>query len=319
MAKPHSTPLPNIQDIDLRLLRVFLSVARNGGFTAAQTELNIGQSTISSCIAKLESRLGVVLCHRGRSGFRLTDSGSKIFAASQDLFQGLEQFRGQVGAVRNELAGTYALGLVDAVADMAQGIVPDILKDFTEAASGVYLDMRLASPRILVSELLDRQLNAIILPVFRPPAGLEVISLEDHDPQSLYCGRGHPFFDRPGKISNDEISRTPFAHRAHMEGWSPYSGHGLNAAASTVDVECQLILVLTGRFISYLPERYAEEWVRRGHLRKINNPAFTYFSKVCLAVLRDDSSNATRELVRCAKARMQARKAKTKQKSATAR
>lgn len=319
MAKPHNIPLPNIQDIDLRLLRVFLSVARNGGFTAAQTELNIGQSTISSCIAKLETRLGVVLCQRGRSGFRLTDSGDKIFAASQELFQGLEQFRGQVGAVRSELAGTYSVGLVDAVADMAQGIVPEILKDFTEAASGIYLDMRLASPRILVSELLDRQLNAIILPVFRPPAGLEVISLEDHDPQSLYCGRGHPFFDRPGKITHEEISRTPFAHRAHMEGWSPYSGHGFAAAASTVDVECQLILVLTGRFISYLPERYAEEWVRRGHLRKISNPAFTYFSKVCLAVLRDDSSNATRELVRRAKARVQARKTKMKQKSGAAR
>ncbi len=50
-------PVPNLQDGDLRLLRVFVSVVRNRGFSAAQTELNIGQSTICGYIAKLEYRL----------------------------------------------------------------------------------------------------------------------------------------------------------------------------------------------------------------------------------------------------------------------
>ena len=35
-----------VHDVDLRLLRVFDAVVRSGGFSAAQAELNVGQSTI---------------------------------------------------------------------------------------------------------------------------------------------------------------------------------------------------------------------------------------------------------------------------------
>ncbi len=60
---------------DIRLLRVFEAVVKNGGFTAAQGELNISQSTISNHITALEQRLGVTLHQRGRGGFWLTDKG----------------------------------------------------------------------------------------------------------------------------------------------------------------------------------------------------------------------------------------------------
>jgi arginase family enzyme len=34
-------PVSNLQDVDLRLLRVFTSVVRNGGFTAAQNNVKM--------------------------------------------------------------------------------------------------------------------------------------------------------------------------------------------------------------------------------------------------------------------------------------
>jgi len=56
---------------DFRLLKVFDAVVRHGGFAAAQTELNVGLSTISNHITALEQRLGFSLCQRGRGGFKL--------------------------------------------------------------------------------------------------------------------------------------------------------------------------------------------------------------------------------------------------------
>lgn len=66
--KPKSRALlGQLTDMDLRLLRVFRSVVQCGGMAAAELELNIGISTISRHVKDLETRLGLVLCRRGRA------------------------------------------------------------------------------------------------------------------------------------------------------------------------------------------------------------------------------------------------------------
>ena len=77
--------LGNLSDTDLRLLRVFRSVAACGGFAAAELELNINRSTISRHIKDLETRLGVTLCRRGRGGFALSTEGAQVLASAQKM------------------------------------------------------------------------------------------------------------------------------------------------------------------------------------------------------------------------------------------
>ena len=69
------TVIGRLSDLDLRLLRIFVAVVESGGFSLASARLNVAESTISSHMADLEKRLGMRLCERGRSGFRLTDDG----------------------------------------------------------------------------------------------------------------------------------------------------------------------------------------------------------------------------------------------------
>ncbi|MFT3972142.1 MAG: LysR family transcriptional regulator [Amaricoccus sp.] len=74
----HPLPSPfrgTLSDIDLALLRDFAEIAAAGGITAAEGRLGKGKSAISLGLTKLESRLGLRLCERGRSGFRLTERG----------------------------------------------------------------------------------------------------------------------------------------------------------------------------------------------------------------------------------------------------
>jgi DNA-binding transcriptional LysR family regulator len=77
--------LANLSESDLRLLRVFAKVVEAGGYSAAQIELNVSQSTISTHMTELEHRLGVRLCQRGRSGFSVTEKGRLIYQASLRL------------------------------------------------------------------------------------------------------------------------------------------------------------------------------------------------------------------------------------------
>ena len=77
--------LGQLGDADLRLLRVFKCVAECGGMVSAELELNIAVSTISRHIKDLETRLGLVLCRRGRSGFALTPEGTQVYEAALNL------------------------------------------------------------------------------------------------------------------------------------------------------------------------------------------------------------------------------------------
>ena len=81
-----------ISDFDLRLIRTFRAVADCGGFSLAEVELRMTKSAISKQISDLEVRLGVQLCHRGRSGFALTTEGQTLYKASTRLFGEIEGF-----------------------------------------------------------------------------------------------------------------------------------------------------------------------------------------------------------------------------------
>ena len=48
--------LGKLSDLDIRLIRVFVSIVQAGGITAAQNFLNVGQSTISMQLAALEAQ-----------------------------------------------------------------------------------------------------------------------------------------------------------------------------------------------------------------------------------------------------------------------
>src|SRR5580704_4770948 len=74
-----------LSDGDIRLLRIFCTVTKCGGFAAAESELQLGLPSISRYIKSLEIRLGARLCRRGRVGFSLTEQGRKVYAASLQL------------------------------------------------------------------------------------------------------------------------------------------------------------------------------------------------------------------------------------------
>lgn len=63
--------------VDTDLLRTFLAVARHESFTAAATELNLVQSTVTSRIKALEKSLGTRLLDRLPDGARLTEAGHR--------------------------------------------------------------------------------------------------------------------------------------------------------------------------------------------------------------------------------------------------
>ena len=70
---------------------------------AAQARLGKGKSAISLTLGRLEERLAMRLCERGRSGFRLTEQGQMVHSAALQLLDEIGRFNDFIGAATRKL------------------------------------------------------------------------------------------------------------------------------------------------------------------------------------------------------------------------
>lgn len=66
-------------------LRVFVTVARAGGFSAAARELGVTQSAVSQNVAELERQAGVPLFKRSRSSCSITPEGETLLKYADEI------------------------------------------------------------------------------------------------------------------------------------------------------------------------------------------------------------------------------------------
>lgn len=256
-----------ISGSDFRLLRVFDAVVRHGGFAAAQTELGVGPSTISNHITALEQRLGVSLCQRGRGGFKLSDKGKLVFAETQRLLRNMEEFSVGVSALKGQLVGEIRVGLVDAIATDPNARLHAAFADYLSVPNDIRFEVTQNQPQELLQKVLSGAIDVAIGSFPHKAAGLSYQPLH-RETHALYCGASHPFFGMPAPQLNlqtllkaDMVGRGYWRDRHHAElGFE-------NIKAVVYEIEPQLILIRSGRFIGYLPEHYATHWVAQGELR----------------------------------------------------
>ena len=67
-------------DIDIRLLRAFVTVADTGTVSAAADKLARTQAAVSMQLQRLENEVGTQLLHRSSRGVTLTEAGEILLA-----------------------------------------------------------------------------------------------------------------------------------------------------------------------------------------------------------------------------------------------
>ncbi|MBC9252488.1 LysR family transcriptional regulator [Pseudomonas alcaligenes] len=259
--------LSQLRDLDLQLLRLFVSVVENGGFSAAQGELGIGQSTISTQMAKLETRLGFRLCERGKAGFRLTPKGEQVLAATRKLFSAIETFKGEAQGMADKLLGELHVGLSEALADEVLERVGAAIGRFRRRNQAVQIELLSATPAELERRLLQGQLQLAIGYFSGSQTALDYRPLFSES-QHLYCGRGHPLFAQPQVEAADlqycDGVLHPYRFISADEPWQAGS-----SSARCEQVDGSLAFILSGAHIGYLPQHIAAPWLARGQLRAL--------------------------------------------------
>jgi DNA-binding transcriptional LysR family regulator len=287
---------PVLSDVDLRHLRVFDAVARNKGFAAAQDELNVSQATISIQISQLEQRLGMRLCERGRGGFHLTEHGVLVHEATHDLFRSVENFRGLVASARGRLQGELRFGTVDAMATNAQAPLDRALGRFCAEAPDIVLQVDLAAPQSLHQGVVEGRYHVVLTPTQRFSSAMRAVKVF-RERQSLYCGRRHPLYRlHPKRVAPAALTGAAYVARSYMHDWQPPLDIGFGTRAVASHMESIAILILSGRYLGYLPTHYAERWVEKGDMRPLLEQEASYFDQFFLVCRKAERNRAVKLL-----------------------
>ena len=265
--------LTQIYDDDLKLLRVFRSVVECGGFSAAQAELNMTQSCISLHMAQLEKRLGMRLCSRGNTGFRLTDEGKFILRNTENLFSAVERFRLKSNEYASDIRGDIVIGISDIVATHENRSIIESIRSFSEKFSHARINLEILIPSELEEKLIKGQLDVCFGFFYHKVDSIQYRRMFD-EKQVLYCGKGNVLYNLLEKdkkeLSMSVLKNIPYVSRGHYEEATfPRQVFPLKESAFSASIEGLALLILTGRFIGYLPDHYAMRWVKRDEMRPL--------------------------------------------------
>lgn len=269
--------LGSITDSDLRLLRVFRAVVTCGGFAAAELELNINRSTISRHIKDLESRLGVTLCRRGRGGFALTNEGEQVFASARKMMASMEEFQHEVDELHHRLTGALSIAIFDKTASNPQCHISRAFAEFDEQAPDVLPEIFVEPINAIERGVMEGRFHLGIIPNHRPSSSLDYFKLFEEQ-MYLYCSAGHPLFtSRTAELDETKVRGCKFVgigyHSPNMEITRTL---GLQRRATAHDQEAAAHLVLSGKYLGFLPEHYARAFVEQGIMRPLMPEIFQY-------------------------------------------
>lgn len=277
MQQSNRALLGQFSDLDLRLLRVFKAVADCGGMAAAELELNIAMSTISRHVKDLETRLGLVLCRRGRAGFALTPEGERVYAATDALLLATNGFRGQILDIHARLGGELHVAVFEKTVSNPQARIAEAIGAFHRLAPTVTLQLHVGTIGMIERGVIDGRYQLGVIPEHRPSESLGYDALFT-EMMCLYAAPGHAWFEGEDRERNWAALRTQRLaglgyHSPNME---LTHAHRLERSAHASDQEAVAMLVLSGVYVGFLPDHYAEPFVRAGRMRAVAPQTLQY-------------------------------------------
>ena len=196
--------------MEIRVLRYFLAVAREGNITSAANFLHMTQPTLSRQIRDLEEELGSKLLIRKSHRVVLTTEGMRFRKRAEEIISMVDKTEAEFSAVKDSVSGDIYIGsgetmAMSRIADVAFRLrceYPGIRyhlhsgnsQDVTERLDKGLLDFGILIQPADISkydclELPDKDVWGVIMPKDSPLAAKELIRRTDLLDVPLICSR----------------------------------------------------------------------------------------------------------------------------------
>lgn len=274
--------MQNNANRNIRQLQIFEAVARLQSYAQAQQELGISVSAISNAMSQLEGQLGFSLCLRGRGGFALTEKGQLYLQQAIRVLSELNELERQSALLNGEQSGSICISTLDSIETETALSLPIVLRSFSDKFPNVHIKLIIRTPAEQLSGVLNSHIDLAIGSFNTRVHNIisEPLYREQH---WLYCNDLHPFFYSQ-QLDKEQISQSALVTRSY---WNTRDlrHRGFTKGSATVEsVDAQLLLILTGKYIGYLPEHYALPWIKENRLRVLLPNEFGFqspFSAIC--------------------------------------
>ncbi|MGA9489359.1 MAG: LysR substrate-binding domain-containing protein [Mycobacterium sp.] len=204
---------PPSVDVDLRLVRYFVTVADHRHFGRAATALRVAQPSLSRQIRRLEQQLGARLLDRTPQGTRLTEAGEVFLPAAKALLRSAARAAAQTRAAAQPSRITigYTMGVI------ATPAVLELRREHPDADVQV---MHVGWDQAR-NALLDNRVDALVTRLPFPTDQLHVTVLYD-EPRVLVVPLHHRLAGKES-ITLDDIADEPMPRvRDSDPAWSAY-------------------------------------------------------------------------------------------------
>ena len=148
-------------------LRYIVAVAQEKSFGRAAQRCFVSQPALSVAIQKLEEELGAQLFERGKTEVTVTPVGARIVEQAQKVLEEAARIRDMAQAGRNQLVGSFRLGVIYTVAPY---LLPDLIPALNERAPQMPLEIEENLTEQLEGALKSGRIDAAIVALpFQPP------------------------------------------------------------------------------------------------------------------------------------------------------
>lgn len=136
--------------MEIRVLRYFLTVVREGGINRAAEVLHITQPTLSRQISQLEEEVGVKLFHRGARKITLTNEGILLRRRAEEILSLVDRTEKELVEQEELVDGKIVIGSGEMAAVQT---LPEIIRAFREKYPFVTYDIFTANADVIKEQM----------------------------------------------------------------------------------------------------------------------------------------------------------------------
>ncbi len=96
--------------MDIRVLKYFVTVAKEENITRAAESLHIAQPSLSKQLIELENELGRQLLIRGKRKISLTDDGNLLLKRAEEIITLFDKTRQELSCDKENVSGKISIG-----------------------------------------------------------------------------------------------------------------------------------------------------------------------------------------------------------------
>jgi DNA-binding transcriptional LysR family regulator len=191
-------------DLDVKLLRTFVTIVDLRSFTRAGRRLGLSQSAISQQIGAEERQLGVKLLVRAGTGVRPTPAGELLLHYARQILHKVDEAQRVLGAYEATGSGVLRIGAGGAA---CEHLLPSVLQSFHDAFPRVELRVVSGPSRSSIERLLAGDLDVAMLTLPVAESKLRLVEL-GRDELVVIAAPAHPWVAR-GRIEARELAEQP--------------------------------------------------------------------------------------------------------------